>query len=274
MPNISLAGRAVLRALLLSALVVGVVDAEAKGKIRIGSNVGKSSKGTDSKASRDKDDDDAKKDSGGSGTQINLRRSSSGTSSQPGSSLTGGLTPIQPAGGQAAAEDPEEAARRAASIERAEAERAAARRAAAERAEAERIAAEKAEAERAAQKAAEDKAEAAKQAAAQEKKRREEAAVAADVDRVLERAKNDYPLLRTPEGDPVLQAILARQKVLVGRGMYPSVAMVEAVADHQHVLAPKQKPAAPVATAATGTTAAKTFGGCRWITPTQWGCDK
>lgn len=270
MPNIPLAGRAVLRALLLSAVVVGVADAEAKGKVRIGSNVGKSSKPTDSTASRDKDDDTRK----GGGTHLNLRQSSSGRSSPSGSPLTNNLAPIQ-AGGRAAAEDPEEAARRAASIERAQAEKAEARRIAAERAEAERIAAEKAEAERAAQKTAEEKAEAAKQAAAQEKKRREDAAVAADVDRVLERAKNDYPVLRTPEGEPTLQAILERQKVLVRQGMYPSIAMVEAVADHQHALTPRQKPAAaPVATAAQGTTAAKTFGGCRWVTPTQWGCDK
>lgn len=270
MPNIPLAGRAVLRALLLSAVVVGVADAEAKGKVRIGSNVGKSSKGADSKASSDKDDEGKKR---GGGTHINLRPSSSGTSSASGSSLTGNLVPIQP-GGPVAAEDPEEAARRAASIERAQAENAAARRAAAEKAEAERLALEKAEAERAAQKAAEDKAEAAKQAAALEKKRREEAAVAADVDRVLDRAKNDYPVLRTPEGEPVLQAILARQKALVSQGMYPSIAMVEAVADHQHVLTPRQKAAAPVATATQATSPARIYGGCRWVTPTQWGCDK
>jgi hypothetical protein len=273
MPNISLAGRAALRALLLSALVVGVADAEAKGKIRIGSNVG-SSKSTASKASGDKDkDDEGKKDSGGYRPQVNLRQSSS-ASSQPGSSLRGNLVPIHPAGSQAANEDPEEAARRVASIERAQAEKAAARRAAAEQAEAERITAENAAAEQAAQKAAEDKAEAARQAAALEKKRREEAAVTADVDRVLERAKNDHPILRTAEGEPVLQQILARQKVLVGRGMYPSIAMVEAVADYQHALTPRQKPAVPVVTATQSTAAPKSFGGCRWITPTQWGCDK
>jgi hypothetical protein len=273
MPNIPLAGAAVLRALLLSALVVGVADVEAKGKIRIGSNVGHSSKSTSSKAAGDKDDD-GKKDSGGYRPQVNLRQSSAGTSSQPGSSPRGTLVPFQPAGGQPANEDPEEAARRVASIERAQAEKAAARRAAAEQAEAERIAAEKSAAEQAAQKAAEDKAESARQAAALEKKKREEAAVAADVDRVLERAKNDYPVLRAAEGEPVLQQILARQKVLVGRGMYPSIAMVEALADHQHALAPREKQAAPVATATQSTAAPKSFGGCRWITPTQWGCDK
>ena len=87
MPNIPLAGSALLRALLLSALLVGVADADAKGKIRIGSNVG-SGKSTGSKAGGDKDDD-AKKGSGGYAPQINLRQSSSNTSSQPGSSLRG-----------------------------------------------------------------------------------------------------------------------------------------------------------------------------------------
>lgn len=271
MPNISLAGRAVLRALLLSALVVGVASAEAKGKIRVGGS--SSSKSTGNKTSSTKDDD--KKDSGGYSPTVNLRQSSSGTSTS-GSPLTNGLVPIQPGGALTAQEDPEAAARRAASIERAVADRAAAKRAAEEKAEAERMALDKAAAEAAAEKAAIDKAEAARAAAELAKKKREEAAVAADVERVLERAKADYPLLRTPEGDSVLQMILDRQKVLVGRGMYPGIAMVEAVADHQHVLVPRQKTAAPVAAAVDVGAAGpgKTIGSCRWVTPTQWACGK
>lgn len=179
--------------------------------------------------------------------------------------------------------DPEEQARRAAAMaayEKAMSDKAAAqaeaKRQAAERAEAERLALEKAEAARAAQKAAEERAEAARQAAAIEQKKREQAAVAADVDRVLERARDDYPVLRTPEGEPLLRSILARQKVLQARGMYPATAMVEAVADHSDALQPRRKAEAPVAAGAPQQARdhSKTYGNCRWVTPYTWSCDQ
>ena len=252
------------RCVLLAALVAGAADADAKGRRSGGSS-------TSSKA-------DSKKEAPPRQATIVIRRSSSSSSS--GSTampfVQDGLVPIAPAA--AAEPDPEEPARRAArdaAIEQAQLEKAAAARAAFEKAEADRLAGEKAAAERAAQRAAEEKAEAARLAAAQEKKRREDAVSAADVDRVLQRAISDYPVLKTPEGEPVLQAILERQKVIQARGVYPSIAMVEAVADHAHVLAPRQKAEAkPVAQAVATEDDAKAFGGCRWITPSRWGCNK
>jgi hypothetical protein len=268
-----------LRVLFLAVLLVIGADADAKGK-RGSSSSSSSSKSTSSKA-----DDDKK------GITINVRSgssssSSSGTgssfSSPGGQGLGGNMIPI-PAGAQ----DPEEAARRAqqmAAIERQQAEKAAQMKALEEKMEAERLAAEKAAADRAAQRAAEEKAEAARQQAALEKKKREDAVVNADVDRVLERARTDYPVLRTPEGEPTMQAILARQQVLVKRGLYPSIAMVEAIADHSHTLATLQKretmvtPVVVTPTSATSQqqpaagTQSSAFGGCRWVTPTQWSC--
>jgi hypothetical protein len=269
-----------LRVLLVAALLAVAADADAKGK-RGGSS---SSSSSSSKSTSTKHDDD-KKDKG---ITVNIRSgSSSSSSSGTGSSFSspggmgGHMVPIP------AAQDPEEAARRAAqmaAIERQQAEKASQMKALEEKMEAERLAAEKAAAERAAQRAAEEKAEAARQQAALEKKKREDAVVAADVDRVLERARTDYPVLRTPEGEPMMQAILARQQVLVKRGMYPSIAMVEAIADHSHALATAQKRetmVTPVVVTPASTGAAQqpatgtqssAFGGCRWVTPTQWSC--
>jgi len=270
-----------LRVLFVAALLVMGADADAKGK-RGGSSSSSSSKPSPSKA-----DDDKK------GITINVRTGSSSSSSSgpsssfssPGRSGLGGtLIPIP--GGAAQPQDPEEAARRAqhmAAFERAQAEKAAAQKAMEEKMEADRLAAEKAAADRAAQRAAEEKAEAAKQQAALEKKKREDAVIASDVDRVLERAKADYPVLRTPAGEPMMQAILARQQVLIKRGMYPSIAMVEAVADHSHTLATSQKketmvtpvvatPAPAAAQQPAAGTQSSAFGGCRWVTPTQWSC--
>lgn len=268
-----------LRVLCVAALLAVAADADAKGK-RGGSS---SSSSSSSKSTSSKPDDD-KKDKG---ITVNIRSgssssSSSGTgssfSSPGGQGMGGHMVPIP------AAQDPEEASRRAAqmaAIERQQAEKAAQMKALEEKMEADRLAAEKAAAERAAQRSAEEKAEAARQQAALEKKKREDAVIAADVDRVLERARTDYPVLRTPEGEPMMQAILARQQVLVKRGMYPSIAMVEAIADHSHALATAQKRetlVTPVVVSPAGTGAAQqptqssAFGGCRWVTPTQWSC--
>lgn len=272
-----------LRVLLVAALLAVAADADAKGK-RGGSS---SSSSSSSKSTSTKHEDE-KKDKG---ITVNIRSgSSSSSSSGTGSSFS------SPGGGQGmgghmvpipAAQDPEEAARRAAqmaAIERQQAEKAAQMKALEEKMEADRLAAEKAAAERAAQRSAEEKAEQARQQAALEKKKREDAVIAADVDRVLERARTDYPVLRTPEGEPMMQAILARQQVLVKRGMYPSIAMVEAIADHSHTLATAQKretmvtpvvvtPAtAGAAQQPAAGTQSSAFGGCRWVTPTQWSC--
>ena len=190
----------------------------------------------------------------------------------------GPASPTAPKAEEPRSADAEEAARRAAFLARQAADKAAAERAAAERAEADRLAAERAEADRQAQRIAAEKAEAAKRQADIDRKRRDEAAVASDVDRVLARAKDDHPVLRTPEGAPLLQRILDRQKALVARGMYPSIAMVEAVADHRDFLAPNRTVAATPAAAAVPTSTSTSnaphaaMGSCRWVTPTQWSC--
>ncbi|AMO22001.1 hypothetical protein GCM10027034_22770 [Ramlibacter solisilvae] len=169
---------------------------------------------------------------------------------------------------------PEEAARHAALLEadeRDQAQKVAAKKAAAEKAEADRLAFEQAANAR---QAAEEKAKADQLAAERRKKQHEDSTVVSDVDRVLQRARADYPVLSTPEGQPLLARIVDKQKALVATGMYPSMAMVQAVADHEFLLRPAApQPAAPEAEQATaGQTQA--FGGCRWVTPTQWACNK
>jgi hypothetical protein len=264
-------------AILFAALAIAAGDAGAKGK-RSGSSSSAKSSGSS------KHDDDK---GGGFSPNITIRQSNSSSSSGGTQSPATGFVPISPATGGAAAGtaarepspiDQEEAERRAARIAAAERERAEKEAAARAAAEAERERADRLAAERAAQRAAEEKAEAARQAAAAEKKRQEAAAVASDVDRVLQRAYADYPVLKTPEGAPLLQQILARQKVLEGRGLYPSVALVEAVADHAHALAPRQKeasmvPAAGTAAPATPAKDPRAMGNCRWVTPTRWACE-
>ena len=97
----------------------------------------------------------------------------------------------------------------------------------------------------------------------------------AEADRVLERAKHDYPVLATPEGEPMLRAILARQHELVVKGTYASIAMVEAVADHTATLAPKPAPAPAmerVDEALVHLGPQPGFGGCYWKSPTLWSC--
>lgn len=177
----------------------------------------------------------------------------------------------------AMAQDQEEEARRAANQaiqQRQQAEKAAAAKAAAERAEAERVAAERAAAARAAQAVAEQRAAAARAAAALEKKRSEAAAVAADVEQVLQRAKADYPVLATAEGEPVMRRIMDRQQALVARGAYPSVAMVEAISDHAHVLAPRRQQQPQIVAGETvRSVQSRTFDGCRWVSSIKWSCD-
>jgi len=238
------------RVFLLLALVAFVADIDAKGRGgRSSSNAGASKKS----------------DSESSGTTIRLRAP---TSSQS----RGGATPATATAADSAepapppidfnkpeALSPAEAARRAAAMEaseREQAEKAAARKAAADRAEADRIAAANAAA--------------ARKAAA-------ESAVAAEVESVLQRAKADYPVLHTPQGEPVLARIRERQKELAATGMYPSVAMVQAVAHHEHLLRrPETRasfPVAPPAQAASQPAAdATSIGSCRWVTPIVWSC--
>jgi hypothetical protein len=127
-------------------------------------------------------------------------------------------------------------------------------------------------AERAAQvRAAADQAEAAR-AAAEDKRRRQEAAlVQADVDRVLQRAKSDYPVLAKPEGKEVLDMILVRYKELAQTGMYPGTAMVEAVAHHVFALEVRPKPAMQQAVSAPAA-APRSLGNCRWVSYVEWSC--
>jgi hypothetical protein len=176
--------------------------------------------------------------------------------------------------------DAEEEARRAANLaiyQRQQAEREAAAKAAAEKAEADRIALDKLTAARNAQFAQEQRAAAARLAAEREKKRGEAAAVAADVERVLQRARADYPMLSTPEGQLVLRKIMDRQQELAARGTYPSIAMVEAISDHAHALVPRR--AGELRTVSTNASAQaeaakpRAFDGCRWVTPIKWACD-
>jgi len=257
--------RAALPCLLLAALALVAADVQAKGR---------KGGGTFTK-STSKADADEKASGGGFRPQVNLRQSSSQPSGTQQPGLGSGLIPMQPAAGAAPAEpspvDQEEAERRAA--RQAASEREQAQRAAAEKAalEAQRLAAEKAAADAAAARSAEERLQAARAAAAREKKQQEEAAIASDVDRVMQRALADYPVLKTPEGAGMLRQILARQKALEARGMYPSVALVEAVADHAHVLTPRQRETAMVPTAAPAADT-RAIGNCRWVTPTQWSC--
>lgn len=267
---------AALQLLLCATLLAAGADADAKGKRGGGSSSsGKSHPSSEADAS-----------SSGSGHTVNIRSSGSSSSSSSNAS-TSGMVPgaaavrgagagavgsAQPTWGPATPLTPEEEAKRLAamtSYERDQAEKLAEQKAAAEKREADRLAEEKAAGQRALQKSSEERAAAARVAAEQDKKRREEAAVAAEADQILQRAKADYPLLRTAEGQVVLQQILEKQKALQARGLYPSVAMVEAVADHAHLLTPKVKPVAQTAPVAE---APKSIGGCRWVTPTQWGC--
>jgi hypothetical protein len=247
------------RILVLVALLAVVADADAKGRRGGGSRSSSSSASSKSESS---------------GNTIHLRSSSSSSSSNGSSQSvpsTGGPT----ASGESTRSEPEltpeEAARRAALLEayeRKQAEEAAARRASIEKAEADRMAAEQAAAAR---KAAEDKAKADKLAADLQKKQLDQAAIVSDVDRVLLRAKGDYPVLNTPEGAPLLARIMARQKELAADGLYPSIAMVQAIADHDSLLRPVGRYQPPATQAAQATQPGQA-GGCRWVTPTQWGC--
>lgn len=239
------------RVCVLLALVAFVADVDAKGR-----GGGRSSSAGASK----------KSDSESSGTNIRLRAP---TSSQ---STSGAMPATATAAGSAEPApppidfnkpetfSPAEAARRAAvteASEREQAEKAAARKVAADRAEADRIAAAKAAA--------------ARKAAA-------ESAMAADVESVLQRAKGDYPVLNTPQGEPVLASIRDRQKELAAAGMYPSVAMVQAVAHHEQLLRrPEARASFAVARPAQvanqpAAEDATSIGNCRWVTPMVWSC--
>jgi hypothetical protein len=240
------------RVFLLLALVAFVADVDARGR---GGRRSSSSAGASNKS-----------DSESSGTPIRLRTP---TSSQS----TGGVMPATAIAADSAEPapppidfnrpetlSPAEAARRAAAMEASErenAEKAAARKAAADKAEADSIAAAKAAA--------------ARKAAA-------ESATAADVESVLQRAKGDYPVLNTPQGEPLLARIRERQKELTATGMYPSVAMVQAVAHHEHLLrqpvARTSFAVAPPAQAASQPAAADatSIGNCRWVTSIVWSC--
>ncbi|WP_298925016.1 hypothetical protein [uncultured Ramlibacter sp.] len=256
-------------------VLAGIADADAKG------GRGRSSSGTGhSSHSSSKSDHDSS--SGSYIPPVTIRTNSGSSSSGSGSQTEqplGSPAAAAAAGAAAAAAaaaplTPEEAARRAAAMatyERVQEERLAEQRAAAERAETERLTASQIAAQQAAQRSAEQRAAAARVAAELERKKREEANVAAESDRVLLRAMTDYPLLRSAEGQAILQQIMERHRALLARGTYPSIAMTEAVADHAYQLTPRSKPLA--AAAAAPAEQQRSIGSCRWVTPTQWACD-
>lgn len=272
MQSLSLTSRpaiTVLQVALMATALAVAAPAIAKGK-RGG---GGSSRSSSSSSSHDSSS------SGGGGTHITVRtgsgsQSSTGSSAAPAGS--DGFVPITPQAGTAPQREADtRTPEQLAAIERARAQKDAEEQALRERQAAERAAAERAAA---AEKAAADKAAAAEKAriaAAQDAKRREQAQIASEADRVLQRAMNDYPVLRTPAGEPVLQRILARQKDLVDKGTYPSIAMVEAVADYKDQLAPRPQAQAAANPVAAPTPAAQpgTFGNCRWASATQWVCN-
>lgn len=276
MSQTSRAPAAAARILLVLALFVVAADADAKGARR------SSSRSSSSSAKAHPTESE--------GNTVHVRvRDSSDSSGSPSASpepapSTGGSQPYRGAARtrpelpQRAADKPytaEEIARHEAALaayERDQAQHASSLKTNAEKAEAQRLADEKAAADKAARKAAEASAEGAKAAAALAEQRRAQAAVSADVDRVLQRAKTDYPLLQTPEGEPVLRMILDRQQALAAGGMYPSIAMVEAVADHASMLEPRAKPQAVQVSAPVRTETSPAFGGCYWKTPSVWAC--
>jgi hypothetical protein len=270
--QLSRTARAAIPVFLVAALFAGAV--EAKG--------GRRSSSSSSSSFSKSHSNESGTDSGGFHPSITVRTSSS-SSSESGSEPHPVPPPAaQRAGGSQApagepAADAEEEARRAANLaiyHRLQSEKAAAAKAAAEKAEADRLALEKILAARNAQFAAEQRAAAAKVAAAQEQKRREQAVVAADVDRVLQRAKADYPMLSTPEGEPVMRKIIDRQQALAARGIYPSIAMVEAISDHAHDLVARRKPELRmVSTDSAQAAQPRSFDGCRWVTSIKWSCD-
>jgi len=222
-----------------AALIGAAADVEARGR-RGGSSSG--SKHTSAKADHDAADS--------SGTSIHLRGSSTSSNASTGNTQAsnGFVPPLNGLGRMAAVQagnplaaplTPEEEARRAALLatyEREQQDKLAAQKSAAERQEADRQARDRAVDQRAAQQKADERAAAARVAAEADRKKREQANVNAEADRILQRAMADYPMLRTPQGQVVLERILDRQKVLQERGMYPSMAMVEAVADHAFLL--------------------------------------
>ena len=276
------------RILLVAALLAGAADADAR-RLR-GSSGASSSRSTGSttgsstgQPSSAKVDSD-KPDSDGFKPRLNFRGSSSRSGAQavPG----GGEDEDQAAAGNRVRpqtlRERQETARRiatASAASRADAEKAAAAKAAADLAETNRQAAEKADAERALLRTAEEQAEAVRMAAALEKKKREDALIAADVDRVLQRARSDYPVLKTAEGEFLLRKIMERQKALAESGMYPSVAMVQAISDHSYALEPPRQPQMEMVSASVGPAQAsrggawKSFDGCRWASPIQWTCN-
>ena len=240
-----------------AALLAAPLDTQAKGSGRLGGggSIGKGTAAADKNApTADKNAETADKDRAvRSGTHLTLRPGSSSRASARDDAAAAppgrvrvvlpGAAPTGDAGAQS-----EEQARQAAA----------------------RASAEKAITEQA---AAEERAEAARLSTAAEHKKREKAGLQSEVEQVLERARNDYPVLRTEQGEPILRAIRERQKVLQAGGMYPSIAMVEAVADHSDALRPRARvhteaqvaqPEAP--------DYSRTYGTCRWVEPYTWSC--
>ena len=93
--------------------------------------------------------------------------------------------------------------------------------------------------------------------------------VSADVQNIAERAMKDYPFLNTPAGAEVLAKITARRDALIAQGMYPSIALTQAVNAFAPAYSPAPRLAMPVVPLVEP---AEPPGRCRWITPTQLTC--
>ena len=68
-----------------------------------------------------------------------------------------------------------------------------------------------------------------------------EAQVKLDLDRASEAAVKSYPYLDTPDGERTLQKIVEKRNLLISQGVYPSIALTQAVND----FAPFNAPRAP-----------------------------
>lgn len=97
----------------------------------------------------------------------------------------------------------------------------------------------------------------------------------ADLEEVSARAVREFPYLDTPEGQPVLEKIVARRNELIREGTSPALALTRAVNQYAAAYAPQppEKRAAEVVPVKPPQNQGTDASGCRWITPQQWSCN-
>lgn len=98
------------------------------------------------------------------------------------------------------------------------------------------------------------------------------AEVQADLNAIAARAVNDYPYLDTPAGQEVLDKIFKKRNDLIREGVYPSIALTQAINAYAAANAPrankvKESEPAPVEGNHSGFPPE-----CRWVTPQEWSC--